>query len=150
MAIIPFSHRDDPAVPAFPDDGHVVFMDGHCGACSRAARLIARLDRRDEFRICPAGSPLGRSVLIHYGLDPDDPESWLYLECGLPRFSLDAIIRVGRRLGGRGHLLAILSLIPPSNGDKLYRWIARNRYRFMGHADMCALPDPDLSRRLIG
>lgn len=110
MAIAPFSHRDDPAVPAFPDDQHVVFMDGLCGACSRAARLIARLDRRDEFLICPAGSPLGRSVLTHYGLNPDDPESWLYLEHGHPRFSLDAIIRVGRRLGGVGHLLSILSL----------------------------------------
>lgn len=146
----PFSHRDDPRVPVFPDGGSVAFMDGDCGLCSRAARTIARLDRRDEFRICTTSSALGQAVLTHYGLDPFDPDSWLYLEEGRAYTSLDAIARAGRRLGGVGRALAIFSLFPRVLQDWLYARIARNRYRFLGRADLCAIPDPAVKRRLIG
>jgi predicted DCC family thiol-disulfide oxidoreductase YuxK len=145
-----FSHRADPSVPEFPDTGCVVFVDGTCGACSKAARLIARFDHQRTFLICPIGSPLGRSVLLHYGQSPDDPDSWLYLEHGRAYESMEAIIKVGWRLGGVGRLLMILSMLPKSAQRRLYRFIAQNRYRFMGRVDICAIPDPQLQKRLIG
>lgn len=144
-----YSYRGDAAVPAFPDSGPVVFMDGECALCSRGARVIAKFDRVEEFRICPVQSPLGSSVLRHYGLDPGDAESWLYLEGGRAYNSMDAIIRVGRRVGGWGQLLRILMVLPRPVQDWLYRRIARNRYHLLGRADMCALPDPALRRRLL-
>ena len=144
-----YSYRTDPSVPDFDDSGPVVFMDGECSLCTAGARTIARLDRRAEFRICPTQSDLGRAVLGHYGLDPGDPDSWLYLFGGRAYASLDAMIRVGRRLGGPGHLMAVFRLLPPRPQDRLYRWIARNRYRLSGQAQLCALPDPELRRRLI-
>lgn len=145
----PFSHRGDRQVPDFPDEGPVVFMDGHCGLCSRGARVIARLDTRGEFRICTTESSLGQAVLTHYGLDPRDPDSWLYLEDGRAYTSLDAVVRVGRRVGGVGRALGVFSLLPRSVQDWLYGRIARNRYRFMGRADLCALPDPAVRKRLL-
>lgn len=144
-----FSHRIDPAVPGFPDEGAVVFVDATCGACSRLARVIARLDRRAEFRICPAGSPLGRRVLLHYGVDPDDPESWLYLEAGRPFTGMSAVIQAGRRLGGWARCVTVLAALPRPLQDWLYRRIARNRYRIAGRADLCAVADPAVIRRLI-
>jgi len=95
----PYSYRGDPSVPDFDDGVPITFMDGQCTLCSTGARLISRLDRQNEFRICPIDTALGRSVLSHYGLDPDDPKSWLYL--------------------------------------------------VEGRTDMCAVPDPELRRRLI-
>jgi len=144
-----YSYRSDDAVPAFEDSSPVVFMDAECALCSRGARLIARLDRAGEFRICPIQSPLGRSVLAHYGLDAGDPESWLYLADGKAYTSIDAMIRVGTRMGGWGHLLRALSALPRAVQDWLYRRIARNRYGLYGRTDMCALPDPALKRRLM-
>lgn len=143
-----YSYRHDEAVPAFDDRGPIVFMDGECLLCTRGARMIARRDRAGTFRICPIKSPLGRSVMGHYGLDPDDPESWLYLVDGRAHTSLDAIIRVGCRLGGWGHLLGVFSLLPRPARNWLYRRIARNRY-LAGRTDMCAVPDPALKQRLI-
>ena len=144
-----YSYRSDDAVPAFEDSGPVVFMDAECALCSRGARLIARLDRAGEFRICPVQSPLGRSVLAHYGLDAGNPDSWLYLVDGKAYTSIDAMIRVGARMGGWGHLLRALSVLPRAVQDWLYRRIARNRYSLYGRTDMCALPDPALKRRLM-
>lgn len=143
------SYRHDPAVPAFDDSGPVVFMDGDCALCTRTARLIARLDRSKMFRICPIQSRTGSAVLQHYGLDGDDPESWLYLADGEAYVSLDAFIRAGTRLGGIGWLMQVLRLLPRPAQDWLYRKIAQNRIRLFGRTDMCAVPDPDLRARLI-
>jgi DCC1-like thiol-disulfide oxidoreductase len=58
-----YSYRHDPSVPEFDDSGPITFMDGDCTLCSTGARLIARLDRCREFRICPVQTPLGKAVL---------------------------------------------------------------------------------------
>ncbi len=146
----PFSYRRDADVPAFDDGGPIAFVDGECGLCSRGARLISRLDRRGEFRICPTQSSLGRAVLVHYGLDPDDPDSWLYLVDGRAHGSLQGVLEVGARLGGWGRALTVLRLLPHSLQNAIYRLIARNRYRLFGRKELCQLPDPELRRRLIG
>lgn len=144
-----YSYRSDPTVPDFDDSGPVTVMDGNCAVCSTGARLIARFDRRGEFRICRLQTELGQALLAHYGMDPEDPESWLYLEDGQAHRSLDAIIRAGRRMGGPGWLLQPLRLLPRSVRDWLYVKLARNRYRLFGRSDMCALPDEGLRARLM-
>jgi predicted DCC family thiol-disulfide oxidoreductase YuxK len=123
-------------------------MDAQCALCARGARWIAHNDRRDEFRIIPIQSALGRSLLIRNGLDPDDPASWLYIENGKVYASLDALIRVGLRLGGVWRLLGLLRILPEPLQDKLYKLVATRRYAF-GRTDLCTLPDVEVRRRLV-
>ncbi len=144
-----YSYRADPRVPAFDDSGPVTVMDGECALCSGGARLIARFDKAHEFRICRTQTPLGQALLNHFGLAADDPESWLYLEDGHAYTSLDAVVRAGRRIGGAGLLLQPIRLLPRRVQDRLYRRLARSRYRLFGQADMCAVADPALRARLI-
>lgn len=124
-------------------------MDAHCALCARGARWIARNDRAGAFTIIPVQSELGGALMRHYGLDPADPVSWLYVEHGRAFTSLDALIRVGRRLGGVWRGLVVLRLLPRAVQDPLYRLVARNRYRLFGRADLCALPDPQVQKRLL-
>ena len=145
----PHSFRDDPSVPSFDIPEVFTVMDAHCALCARGARWIAHNDRRNEFRIIPMQGPLGAALLRHYGMDPDDPTSWLYVERGHAYASLDAVIRVGARLGGRWHALLALRIMPRAMRNWLYGLVARNRYRIWGHADLCALPDPDVRARLL-
>ena len=145
----PYSYKRDPIVPDFDDSGPVVFMDGDCVLCTTGARLIARLDRKEEFRICPIQTPTGAAVLRHYGLEPDDPTTWLYLADGRAYTSLDAMIRAGTRMGGIGKLLLGLRMLPRPLQDWLYRRLARNRYRLFGRTDMCAVAGPGLRARLM-
>jgi predicted DCC family thiol-disulfide oxidoreductase YuxK len=144
-----YSYRQDRAVPPFEDAGPVVFMDGDCALCTRGAQLIARLDHAGEFRICPIQTVLGKSILRHYGIAPDDPESWLYLVDGRAYTSLDAIVRAGARMGGWGRFVSPFGLLPRAVQDWLYRRMARNRYALFGRTDMCAVPDPRLRKRLM-
>jgi predicted DCC family thiol-disulfide oxidoreductase YuxK len=144
----PYSYRDDPAIARFDDSGPLAVMDGECALCANGARIIARLDGERVFRICPTQSSLGTALVRHYGLEPRDPETWLFLEHGRAWSGMEAIIRIGARLGGPGRLLGAMRLCPRSGREWLYRRLARNRYRF-GRSDICVLPDPELRARLI-
>lgn len=143
------SYRSDPAVPAFDDSRILLVMDAECALCSAAARRIARMDRHDRVRIAPVQSPLGRALLIHYALSPDDPDTWLTVSEGHARGSLDATMHLFPSLSRWAMPLKVLGLLPRGMRDWIYARIARNRYAVFGHADMCALPDPALQRKLI-
>lgn len=144
-----FSYRSDSSVPPFSCGPLFAVMDAHCALCSRGARWIAHNDRAGEFTIIPMQSATGSALLAHYGLDPSDPVSWLYVEEGKAYSSLDAVTRIGRRLGGVWNLLSVFRVLPVAVQDALYRAVARNRYRLFGHADMCSLPDPEVRKRLL-
>ncbi|PIB23301.1 thiol-disulfide oxidoreductase [Amylibacter kogurei] len=143
---IPYSFRQ---VESLDHDGPFTVMDANCSLCAKGAAWIARNDRDGEFRIIPIQTELGQNLLCHYGLDPSDPNSWLFLENGYAYHSLDALIRVGNRFGGVWKLLRILRVLPKPLQDKLYYFVARNRYRFFGRADMCNMPDPAVQKRLM-
>jgi len=145
----PYSYRALPGLADLPDEGPMAVMDAQCGLCARGARWIARNDKAGEFRILPMQSEKGASLLRHYGLDPEDPLSWLLIVDGRGYTSLDAVIRTGARLGGVWKGLGVLRLLPRHLQDSLYGLVARNRYKVMGRADLCALPDADVQERLV-
>lgn len=145
-----FSYRSDPAVPAFDDRHPIVVMDAQCALCSAGARWIDRLDRSGTVRICPLQTPLGAALLQHYGMRADDPQSWLLIDRGRAAGELDAVVELGCRCGWPGQLLRPLMLLPQRWRATLYRWVARNRIRWFGRADLCATPSPSLRARLMG
>lgn len=145
-----FSYRTDRSVPEFDESRILLIMDGECALCSAAARRIATLDHRDEIRIAPANSGLGTAILRHYGLNPDDPQSWLMVREGRAYGSLDAIIRLGGRLHPLMRVMGVFRVLPLPAQDWLYARLARNRYSLFGHGDLCAMPDAELKRRLTG
>lgn len=144
-----YSFRDDPTVPAFDDSAPLAVMDGTCAICSWGARMIHRLDRSGMARICPIQSPLGTALLRHYGMEPENPASWLFIDAGVAHVDFEAVLHAGKRFGGAARLVGILRLLPKPIRDWLYRREARNRYVFFGRGDLCALPDPGLQKRLL-
>lgn len=144
-----FSYRQDCGVPGFDESRLLLVMDGECALCSAAARCIARWDHHDRVRIATVQSKLGRGLLLHYGMKPDDPESWLMVEDGRAYGSLDAIVTLAPELHWALRPLRALRLLPFGVQDWLYARLARNRYALFGKGDICALPDPELQRRVI-
>ncbi|MEM7404333.1 MAG: DCC1-like thiol-disulfide oxidoreductase family protein [Pseudomonadota bacterium] len=144
-----YSFIEDPLVPRFEVPPRFTVMDAHCALCARGARWIAKNDRDMLFRIVPAHTALGEALLRHYGMDPADPTTWLYVEDGCAYSALDALVRVGCALGGVWRALAVLRILPPRWQDALYGAVARRRIQLFGSADLCALPDAQVQRRLL-
>lgn len=145
----PFSYRDDLNVPQFDDSVAVAVMDAECALCSWGAQMLHRLDRTGTVRICPVQTPLGAALLQHYGLQPDDPTSWIFLHDGHPHVDFEAVLHAGQHFGGFGMIVNGLRLFPKPARNWLYQRVARNRYAIFGRHDMCALPDPAFQKRLL-
>lgn len=145
----PFSFRLDHQVPTFDDAAPLAVMDAECAICSWGARMIHRLDRSGSVRICPVQTPLGAALMRHYGLDPSDPATWLFIDAGVAHQDFDAVVHAACSFGGWGRLAAVLLILPKPLRDWLYRRLARNRYAIFGRGDMCALPDPAFQKRLL-
>lgn len=111
--------------------------------------MIHRLDRSGTVRICPVQTPLGAALLRHYGLVPEDPSSWLFIDNGVAHRDFEAVLHAGRSFGGWARLTGALRAVPGPLRNWLYRRLARNRYAVFGRADMCGLPDPAFQKRLL-
>ena len=145
----PYSYRNDPAVPGFPDDKSLIVFDGVCVLCSGWARFVLRRDHAFAFRMTTAQSPLGQALFRHYGLDTEDFETNLVITGGRAYAKLDTVAEVGRRLGGVWRLASALRLLPRPIADRLYDRIATNRYRLFGRTDSCMIPPPEWRKRFI-
>ena len=95
-------------------------------------------------------SDLGSALLTHYGLDPDDPSSFLFLRGGKAWQSSSAVFALAKLLRGWPKLLLIFWVIPRPLTDFVYRAFAKNRYKWFGKSDTCMIPSPEMKARMVG
>jgi predicted DCC family thiol-disulfide oxidoreductase YuxK len=147
----PYSYREDPAVPAFPDDRALVLFDGDCALCSGSARTIMKHDRAGRIRLAPTQSKLGYALLVHYDVDPDDPYTMLVIRDGVARQRSDGVLAIAALLPPPYRWAVAGRIVPPIVRDTVYDFIARRRRRFPG-ATWCAMPPKgvDLTDRVLG
>ena len=127
----------------------IIVFDGVCALCNGWVDFLLARDRRRHYRFAAMQSPAGRRLLASHGLDVDDPASFLLLDGEGAHTDTDAIVRVLGGLGGAWRVAAVGRLLPRALRDRLYRLVARNRYRLFGRRDTCRLPDPDQRGRFI-
>src|SRR5690606_21747085 len=78
-AFPPYSYRDDPSIPRFPDDTPLIVFDGVCVLCGRVARFVANRGTARRFGVAQAQSDLGRALFRPYGFDDVDYETHLLI-----------------------------------------------------------------------
>ncbi len=128
---------------------NLIIFDGECVFCSSFARFVSKYDRRKLFRFAAAQSSLGQSLYIRHGLDSREFTTNLVFVDGVLFTKLSAFIKVMDCLGWPWRGLTILKLLPSRVSDGLYDFIARNRFRWMGKRDVCALPSKEMRDRMI-
>lgn len=118
----------------------IIIFDGICHVCSGWVRFLRRHRVDPPFQLIPMQSPAGKAILVEYGIDPEDPATFLVLDQGRRFIESDAVIRVISALGGAWRMSNTLYIVPKSWRDFLYRLLARNRYRWFGRRSVCYLP----------
>jgi predicted DCC family thiol-disulfide oxidoreductase YuxK len=131
------------------DDRPIVLFDALCLLCSANARFILRHDRRRNFRLASMQSEAGAALYRRFGIDPEDPETLILVDGDRALRDSDAILAIWSGLGWPWRAAAIARIIPAALRDRLYRWVARNRYRLFGRRETCWLPDPELADRFL-
>jgi predicted DCC family thiol-disulfide oxidoreductase YuxK len=143
----PCSYLDDPEVPAFDDTKALFVFDGICVLCSGGASWIMRHDKKARVNFTPAQEALGQALYAHYGVEMD--ESYLLIANGRAYTASRGYLELCGILGGWWHALRITAVVPERLRDWLYALIARNRYRWFGKADYCALLAEEQRKRLV-
>lgn len=129
-------------------DGIWLF-DGVCNFCSGSVQLALRLDRNGAIRFTPLQSPFGQAIARRYGLDVENPESFLFFDHGQALDASDAVLALARRLGPPANAAGIFRLIPKRLRDGAYRLLARHRYRLLGRRNACMVPTPEQRSRFV-
>jgi predicted DCC family thiol-disulfide oxidoreductase YuxK len=120
-------------------------------------RFIAANDPAGRFAFLALDSPRARALLEAHppasqaeaADDPRRPDTVILLEGGRRYEYSDAALHVALGLRAPWPLAFAFILIPRTARDAVYRWIARNRYRWFGRKDTCPLPPPGLRERFL-
>lgn len=142
-----FSYRNDAGVPRFDDSRALFVFDGTCVLCSGGAGFLMRHDRQARVNFTPVQSELGRALYAHYGVDWN--ATYLLIDGGRAYTASAGYLRLCVVLGGWWRVLRIGVLVPERWRDNTYAAVARNRYRWFGTADHCALLTPEQRARLL-
>ncbi len=148
-----------PAYLRFPHVGPLVnthkrgrdllVFDGSCVLCNRIVKIVVQHDRRDLFRLgtldqLKSGhlsesmkdvANTGDSLVVFQ--DFESQASQVLTESA-------AVMYVASQLGMPWRLIVIVGIVPRSFRDRVYRLVARSRYRLFGKTDRCwVLPESE-------
>lgn len=127
----------------------ILLFDGVCNFCSGSVQFIIQRDPGGRFRFASLQSAVGEWLLAELHIDRMALDSLIVVEEGRWYKESDAVLRIVRILGGPWKALGIFRLIPRPLRDRLYRLVARNRYRWFGKQETCWLPTPELRERFL-
>ncbi|RYG21021.1 DUF393 domain-containing protein [bacterium] len=129
-------------------EGPVVFYDGDCGLCDRSVKALIRLDKGHKLRYATLQGETAARLMG----EPQGPaEGWAIklLDVEGLHDGSTAALRAAAHAGGIGKIGAALLIVPKFIRDVVYRWVARNRYRWFGKTDACMLPSATLRQRFL-
>ena len=125
-----------------PGAAPVCLFDGVCELCSGGVRYTLRHERDHKMRFVAIQSREGHALALEHAIDPNQPDSFLFIENGAVMRKSDAVLGIVAHLGWPARLVLAARLLPRPARDWLYDRLARNRYRLFGRKESCILPDP--------
>ena len=124
-----------------PKNKKIILFDGVCNLCDKAVQFVIEHDKKDIFRFVPLQSELGQQILKHIGVNPTNVDSVILYQPGVAYYyKSSAALEIARSLGGFFHLGTIFKLIPTEIRNRLYDYVAKNRYKWYGKKESCLLP----------
>lgn len=118
----------------------IIIFDGHCNLCNGSVDFVIQRDRARKFVYVANQSQAGQSLLGQLGIDAHEVDTiFLYQDNRLFKRSA-AALRIAQQLPFPWATISIFRIVPAFIRDIVYRWIARNRYRFFGKKETCRIP----------
>ena len=127
----------------------VVIFDGVCELCNASVDFIMKWEKRPDLLFTANQNEPGRKIMEKHGQDPDSVSTIFLYENGKLYSRSTAALRIARRLKFPLNLLYAGMILPRFLRDAVYKWIARNRYRWFGKKDTCRMPSPEEMARFL-
>ncbi len=123
--------------------GPIVFFDGVCNLCNGAIDWLVRHDPKRRIQYASLQGTTAAQIVPDH-LNEGDPDSILLWVDGAVLSRSDAVLKILSYLSpGYRSLANAGKIVPRFLRDSIYKWVARNRYRWFGKRDSCRLPTPE-------
>jgi predicted DCC family thiol-disulfide oxidoreductase YuxK len=133
-----------------PPNKKIILFDGVCNLCNSAVQFVIQHDKKDVFRFVALQSEIGQEILNHIGINQMNIDSIILYEPGVAYYyKSSAALEIAKNLGGFWHLGTIFKIIPTGFSNKIYDYIAKNRYKWFGKMESCMLPTKELQSKFI-
>ena len=127
----------------------ILFFDGDCVLCNRTVQWLIRHERHDTLQFAALNSETAQAQLKGTRFEAHADSILLQEPDGQLYVASDAAFRTLPHLKTGWQALNILMVFPRFLREPLYRLIARNRKRWFGSTDHCALLTGIDSSRLL-
>lgn len=132
------------------DTRPVILFDGVCNMCNGGVNFMLDNDKEGKTRFAALQSGAGRALLVRSGLPPDFMKSIVLVEKDGWAINSEAVLRIGQTLAFPYAPFASAALtLPPFVRDRMYEFVADNRYNTFGQTDSCRLSDDQFEERFI-
>ncbi|MCX6319398.1 MAG: thiol-disulfide oxidoreductase DCC family protein [Bacteroidetes bacterium] len=126
----------------------VLLFDGVCNFCNTMVNFAIRNDKKRRLRFAPLQSTTGELLRNQYGVSPDT-DTIVFIEKGKAHTYARAAIRVCKYLDWPARLLYAFIIVPDFISRPVYKWIARNRYKWFGKRETCMIPTAEVRSRFL-
>lgn len=139
----------DPILTGLSRGAPVMVYDGACNLCHRWVRFALKRDRKERLKFLAAQSPLGQEFLRRNRLPAVNFESFYLVENAVILHKSRGFLSMAQYLRWPWPWLAVLSILPARLLDRLYDFIAQNRYRWFGRRELCMVADEAQAQRFL-
>ena len=130
-------------------DKPVILFDGVCNLCNASVNFVIDRDPDGLFQFAALQSDFAAGLIEKYGVG-QGLDTIVLVESGKVYDRSTAALRIARHLSGPWPVLYVGIIIPKFIRDIVYRFIARNRYRWFGQTEQCRVPTAELQARFLG
>ena len=127
----------------------IILFDGVCNLCNSAVNFVIKRDKKNRIQFAPLQSETAGALLKGSIINASDLKSFVFIEEGKLYSESTAALKVCRYLSGLWPLCYGFMIVPRFIRDSIYKWIAKNRYKWFGQKDECMIPTPELRAKFL-
>ena len=133
-----------------PKDKQVILFDGVCNFCNKSVLKVIKHDTKNRFIFTAIQSDKGKLIIDYLGIDTAKVDSIILYN---PNISYDikssAAIKIMNQFSGFWKGSYIFWIFPEVIRDKVYDFIAKNRYEWFGKKDNCMIPSKKIREKFL-
>ena len=126
----------------------IVLFDGVCNYCNAMVNFAIRNDKKAVIKFAPLQSEAGIMLKEKYKINPEI-DSVIFIDNGKVYTYSDAAIRITKYLRWPSKGLYAFNIVPKFIREPLYKWVAKNRYKWFGKKESCMIPDANVKARFL-
>ena len=119
---------------------NTILFDSKCNLCSKTVKRVMKLDKNKLFTFISNNSEYGKNIIKKNNLNFITTET-IVLFTTEEEFLIksDAAISIAIKLNPLFVIFNLLFVIPKVIRDKVYDYVAKNRYKWFGENDNCEI-----------